>query len=162
MPNSLATSYLAWRDEWTLEVGFMDEDHRQLAELLNRLARDCGTGPVPGLRPPGLQARSAPETLGALDTLAGEARLHFHREEALMRMHGYPDFDDHKADHDLLLAELSVLSRELADTRAGYLDAEVLETMKDWLLGHALGFDRRLADYLNFPDQPDPAPVSSD
>lgn len=36
------TPYLEWRSTWTLEVGFMDEDHRAIAAMLNRLARDYG------------------------------------------------------------------------------------------------------------------------
>jgi hemerythrin len=97
-----------------------------------------------------------------LGELAREARLHFQREEEVMRTDEYPDFDDHKADHDLLLAELSVLARELHDAGAQHLDEAGLDTLKDWLLGHVLDFDRRLADFLKNPGQTEPAPVSSD
>ena len=137
----------------------MDEDHRHLLALFNRLTRDFGSAPVPGQPPPRLRA---PRLSEALDELAHEARLHFQREEEVMRVDGYPDFDDHKADHDLLLAELSVLVRELNDAGVEHLDETVLETLKDWLLGHVLDFDRRLADFLKNPSQTELAPVSSD
>jgi methyl-accepting chemotaxis protein len=159
MNPPLSTSFLEWRDEWTLEVGFMDEDHRHLDALVNRLARDFGVRPSPGQPPPQLHG---PPLSKALEELAQEARLHFQREEEVMRTDGYPNYADHKADHDLLLAELSVLIRELQDARARHLDEAVLGQLKDWLLGHVLDFDRRLADFLKNPEQVEPAPVSSD
>lgn len=159
MTAHLAASFLEWRDDWTLDVGFMDEDHCRLAALVNRLARDFGVRPVSGQPPPRFHG---PPLAEALEELAQEARSHFQREEELMRTDQYPDFDDHKADHDLLLAELSVLVRELQDAKTEHLDASVLDTLKDWLLGHVLDFDRRLADFLKNPGQTEPAPVSSD
>ncbi len=159
MTSPSSPSCLDWRDEWTLNVAYMDEDHRHLSALVNRLAWDYGTCAVPGqpiVRP------GAPPLSDALDELAREARLHFQREEESMRTKGYRDFDDHKADHDLLLAELSVLARELTDQHASYLDGPVLDTLKDWLLGHGLDFDRRLAEFLKHPSRRESAPVSSD
>lgn len=137
----------------------MDEDHRHLAALVNRLARDFGARPVLGRPPP---RHNGLPLSDALEELAREARLHFQREEEVMRIDGCPDFDDHKADHDLLLAELSILIRELQNANAHHLDETVLGTLKDWLLGHVLDFDRRLADFLKNPSETAPAPVSSD
>lgn len=154
MTLSLASPFLEWRDEWTVEVGFMDEDHRRLVALVNRLARDFGPHPAPSWEGPSLAQ--------ALDELVQAARAHFHREEEVMRTDGYPDFDDHKADHDLLIAELSVLARELLESRTYRLDAAALDALKDWLLGHVLDVDRRLADFLKHPGRSEPMPVSSD
>lgn len=159
MTATLPSAFLEWRDEWTLEVGFMDEDHRHLASLINRLARDFGPHLQSGQLPP---SPEAPSLADALDELYRAAREHFHREEDVMRNDGYPDFDDHKADHDLLLAELSVLTRELQETDTLHLDAEVLDNLKDWLLGHVLDYDRRLADFLQHPDRPVPLPTITD
>ena len=55
-------TFLVWRDEWTLDVGFMDDDHRALAGMLNRIAGEYGMWAAPDRA-----------NLGALfDDLSGE------------------------------------------------------------------------------------------
>ena len=138
--------YLEWRDTWTLEVGFMDEDHRTLAAMLNRLARDYGSRT--GLPPYPVRRPDAPPLLDALAELARHTRDHFEREEEVMRTDGYPGLPDHKSEHDQLLAELSVLTRALRDSGSQWLDVNLLDSLKDWFLGHVLELDRELADFL--------------
>jgi hemerythrin len=146
------TSYLEWRESWTLDVGFMDEDHRALAAMLNRLARDyrswAGLPACPIRRP------DAPPLLDALAELAQFTREHFQREEEVMRIDGYSALPDHKSEHDQLLAELISLSRELRDSGRQWLDADLLAFLKDWFLGHVLEMDRELADFLKRPGPP--------
>jgi hemerythrin len=144
--------FLDWLDQWTLEVGFMDEDHRQLAALLNRLARDYGPVEGRGDCPP--RRPAAPPLAEALEDLSRHARAHFLREEAVMRTDGYPWLDRHKGEHDLLLAELSFLVRELHASGVERVAGGVLETLKDWLLGHILEQDRDLAEFLKRGDPP--------
>jgi hemerythrin len=140
------TPYLEWRDNWTLEVGFMDEDHRALAAMLNRLARDYGSRA--GLPPYPIRRPDAPPLLAALAELAQHTREHFQREEEVMRIDGYPDLADHKSEHDQLLAELSMLTRALRDSGRQWLDVDLLDSLKDWFLGHVLELDRELAEFL--------------
>jgi len=135
--------YLEWRETWTLEVGFMDEDHRALAVMLNCLARDYGFGPGCPIRRP-----DAPSLDEALEKLLRHTRAHFQREEEVMRIDGYPSLADHKSEHDLLLAELSMLARGLRASGRQWLDRDLLDSLKDWFLGHLLEQDRELADFL--------------
>lgn len=146
--------FFEWRDCWTLEVGFMDDDHRLLAELLNRIARDFGDWPDPsGIRGVGA-GRSASALLGVLDDLAEHVRGHFQREEDVMRTLDYPDYPAHKSEHDILLAEYAVMVREIRASGRELLDISTLETLKDWLMGHVLEVDRQLAEFLkNAPEQ---------
>jgi hemerythrin-like metal-binding protein len=143
--------YLRWRAEWELGVGFMDEDHRALAALLDALARRYGVRdgladgrPVPG-DPPGAQS----SLLADLAALADHTRAHFEREEEAMQREGFPDLPDHKSEHDLLLAELTVLMREIESAADQCIRADTLDSLKDWLLGHVLEMDRELAAFLN-------------
>lgn len=144
--------YLEWRDTWTMDVGFMDEDHRALAATLNRLARDYGSRI--GLPPYPIRRPDAPPLLDALAKLSQDARDHFQREEEVMRIDGYPGLPDHKSEHDQLLAELSALTRELRDSGRQWLDVDLLDSLKDWFLGHVLELDRELADFLKRPGPP--------
>lgn len=127
----------------------MDDDHRALAATLNRLARDYGPrADVAPYSPP------HPDLTPLQEALAGlmrQARDHFRREEEVMRVDGYPGLLDHKSEHDLLLAELSMLCRGLEGSGRQWLDADLLASLKDWLLGHVLELDRDLAEFLKRP-----------
>lgn len=146
------THYLEWRSTWTLEVGFMDEDHRALAAMLNRLARDYGVSS--GLPGDPIPYPGAPPLQEALEELAQHTRAHFQREEEVMRNDGFPGLSDHKSEHDQLLAELSMLARGIRQSGRQRLDAELLDSLKDWFLGHVLEQDRELAEFLKGAGRP--------
>lgn len=146
LPHPHGRPLLDWRDEWTLDVEFMDDDHRHLAALLNEIARRWG--------PRGEDARlsadrGVPELLlNLLDDLGSHTREHFSREEAVMRTLRYPDLPAHKSEHDLLLAELTISVREIRERGSATIDFETLHGLKDWLVGHVLEMDRPLAAFL--------------
>ena len=139
--------FLDWRDEWQLDVGFMDEDHHHLAVLLNRVARDyCAVVGSYGIPQP-----DAPPLAEALSELAEQTRAHFQREEDAMRVDAYPELAEHQSEHNQLLAELSLMIRELRDSGTERLDQAHLHALKDWLMGHVLEQDRAFADFLKSP-----------
>ena len=144
--------YFEWRDEWSLEVGFMDEDHRALAAMMSRIARDYG--PPAAASAHLIRQSDAPPLTDALAELAAHVRAHFDREEEVMRVDNFPGLWDHQNEHNLLLAELSVTTRELRDSRAQWLSLELLDGLKDWFLGHVLDMDRELAEFLKNPRSP--------
>lgn len=134
---------IEWREEWTLEVGFMDEDHRNLAIFLNELAREWG--------PAGDAEGGSEVLLASLEELGHHTREHFRREEEVMRTLRYPDLPAHKSEHDLLLADLVGTVRGLRRGGAASLDTGTLHALKDWLIGHVLEMDRPLAEFLKHP-----------
>lgn len=139
--------FLDWRDDWELDVGFMDEDHRHLWVLLNRLARDYADGPIRY----GIRAPDAPPLAQAIGELAEHTRAHFQREEEAMRVDAYPGLEAHLSEHRQLLAELSLTIRALERSGSEHLDDAHLEWLKDWLMGHLLEQDRPFADFLKSP-----------
>lgn len=135
--------FIVWRDEWTLQVDFMDEDHRCLAAILNHIAPDicrCAQG--------GWTWAVGARLLSRLETLGAHTREHFRREEQVMRASDYPAFAQHKAEHDLLLAEYTVMLRDIRGAGPQSLELGTLNALKQWLIGHVLHDDKALADYL--------------
>ncbi len=155
---------LRWRDEWTLQIDALDEDHVALVELFNRIVglygnqyagshRSGAGGALAGVAE--REAERALETcpvegstlVQCLEAFSQRAHEHFQREEGFMRAIGYPDYAAHKSEHAQLLAELKTLLRALADRGEVSLDAETLGTLKAWLIGHIVGEDKRFAEY---------------
>jgi hemerythrin len=122
--------------EWTsgLEIGHaqIDEDHRQLVELLNRFHAVASTRP--------------PEAMDILDGLFAHAAAHFAREEQLMTEVGYEHQARHVKEHLHLTDELA---DRLASLKAGRsTHADLAGFIRDWLLEHIALTDRALAEAM--------------
>ena len=174
---------LRWRDEWTLQIEVLDEDHVELVELFNRIAALYGKleEADTGSKAPGRLARVAEAAadraqescpgagatlLECLERLSDRTREHFRREEEFMRGIDYPELADHKSEHDLLLAEFTDLVRGLREHLTETLDQETLEGLKSWLIGHIVGEDRRFAEFYygicGAREQTEPTPMAND
>lgn len=137
--------FLSWRDEWLLGIEALDNQHRQLADCLNRLVVECSCENEPTDRDRA-EKRSAVRAL--LDELYQQTRAHFEFEEAMMRRCGYPGYPSHAREHVMLLAELK--STFISALREGCCDMnpEILQALKSWLVAHVALTDREFADYL--------------
>lgn len=71
------------------------------------------------------------------ESLADYCRAHFLSEELLMRLHAYPDYDDHVADHEQML-----------DAISGLRDPVSIDALSAFLLRHIGERDARLHGYL--------------
>lgn len=155
---------LHWRDEWTLQIDVLDEDHVALVELFNRIVglygnqyagshRSGAGGTLAGVaeqeaeRAERICPVEGSTLVRCLDAFSHRAHQHFHREEEFMRVIGYPDYAPHTQEHAQLLAELAELARALKMRGAVSLDPPTLGMLKTWLIGHILGEDKRFAAY---------------
>ncbi|MFH2139416.1 MAG: bacteriohemerythrin [Pseudomonadota bacterium] len=113
-------------------VSELDEEHRNLARMVNKLNSAWRKG-------------AAPETLLALfDELVTATAEHFETEGRYMAHYAYPEQRMHEKEHALLVDEAMRLRKGLSD--GGELLA--LQTIKDWLVNHIQHADARLAKFL--------------
>lgn len=116
-----------------LGVRELDDQHREMVGLVNRLCRT--------LRDPE-SAELVGDSLFKL--LLAFTEYHFATESRLMLQHKYPAREEHDADHDRLLRDLGrfgpVMHREGDRFLADYL--------REWVMGHILRQDKPLAEFL--------------
>lgn len=136
---------LTWRDDWTLRIDTLDDDHRGIVNLLVEIA--CRYADEP--QTPSVPGDNAPEgdLCEALDRLGAFTRQHFQREEEFMRTIDYPGLAEHRSEHALLMAEHTSMVRELRERGAKRLGPRELEALKQWVVAHILGADRGFADH---------------
>ena len=142
---------LKWRDEWTLRINTLDEDHRAIVDILLDIASRFGEKPD-GEEGQGQQAgkgdgASVADLCAALDRLGSFTREHFRREEEFMRTIDYPKLPHHRSEHALLMAEHTALVRDLRARGVGRLGRSELDDLKHWVVAHILGTDRGFADH---------------
>ncbi len=130
-----STLLVQWSDELSVGIQEIDEQHRVLVNLLNQLndAIQHHHGSV-----------AAQAILGEL---VDYTKIHFAVEESLMRILGYPGYDDHKALHDQLIDEVKELQEKLATGKKS-ISFELLHFLKMWLTKHIMDEDQQYGPYF--------------
>lgn len=123
---------IAWTPELAVGNTEIDEDHRQIFALLERLRQDAKTGLI------------NQETQSIVDALREYTENHFAREEAFMRDINYPDYPLHKAEHERFVSEVCALQSRVA-RGARTLSLSIEQVLSDWLRRHVLVLDMALA-----------------
>lgn len=73
--------------------------------------------------------------------------LHFMSEQLLMRLHAYPDYEEHVADHSAMIEQLHRLRDEFG-ADAGALTAERAIQLKGQMMGHIRNRDAALHAFI--------------
>jgi hemerythrin-like metal-binding protein len=134
--------FFHWSEEFVLGLEEIDEQHRKIAEVLNRLLSNYQSI---SKNPESDNTNQEPLTVG-MNLLYGELERHFHNEEKLMQEVDYPDYQDHALEHLMLLAEMKNYCERFAN-HAEDLDLSTLNSFKTWLITHMLG-DQDLVDHV--------------
>jgi len=129
-------SLLQWKPEYSVGIQSMDDEHREMIELINatyeKLSSDASVDQVE-------------EYLGEiLSTIS----MHFALEERIMQKAGYDEYQAHKDDHEVLLDRLRDLMDDFfVDPASGAMRLE--QGLSDWFAGHFSTFDARLHGELD-------------
>jgi hemerythrin len=123
---------IEWSEEASVGVPELDAQHRRMLELLGEVVRCTESG-------------------GTLDSAAPIAELfryaerHLQQEELWLRVRHYPDYAEHKAEHDIYRKKSAALQAQAGrrdfGIRLGNLVAE-------WWRFHVLVSDQRYARYF--------------
>jgi hemerythrin len=128
-------SLLQWKPEYSVGIDAMDDEHREMIDLINetyrRLASDA-------------DADQVDECLGKIfNTIS----MHFALEEKMMRNAHYAELEAHKEDHEELLDQLRDLMDEFTDDRAAGA-TQLEQSLSDWFSSHFSTFDACLHSQL--------------
>ena len=126
---------IEWTEEFSVQIPRIDEHHRRLFSLLNRLVGQFGPEQNERL------------VIGILTELAEYSSYHFHAEEELFRAKGYPEAPTHIHEHEVFSEKLRALDElvKMNDAAAG---KELSEFLSSWFVGHVLTTDRKYVPFL--------------
>jgi len=128
-------AYLDWRNDYSVGIASIDEQHKKLVGLLNDLFDSMSSG----------KGKEALNTV--LTSLIQYTQYHFKTEEDLMKLHRYPEYEEHKQKHDKLAEHVVNLKKQFS---AGQITSPVQITnfLKDWLSKHIMGTDMKYGPFL--------------
>ncbi|BDV44349.1 hemerythrin [Geotalea uraniireducens] len=128
---------IGWRDDLLTGITEIDNQHKELFRRFGDLLTACNEG------------RGAAEVSRLYSFLDDYVIDHFKAEERLMREKGYPDYAQHKEQHDFFRRKLTELKKQVRDEGAGV--AVVISTnqmMIDWLTRHIEIKDKEYVPFL--------------
>ena len=134
-------THFEWNKEFELEIGFVDEQHREIVRYINEIA-DIDEQKKAGAHP------SLNTLLESFDGLIAISTSHFAEEEALMDKYEFEGRETHKIIHKNLISKLVKL-REQAVFDGFTMMENLLGFLNIWLKSHILGIDKKYADHIH-------------
>ncbi len=128
-------SLLEWKSEYSVGIASIDDEHREMIELINSTYAKLESDPDDQIE-------------RGLEDIFTAISMHFALEERFMLNADYDEYDAHKADHEELLDQM----RDLMDAYVASpeLGAVLLEQgLSDWFSVHFASFDARLHGKLD-------------
>lgn len=131
----MSSELFQWSDSYSVGVQEIDEQHKELVDLLNQLHTAI------------MEKHGSEASRRILDELADYTKTHFMVEESLMRISNYPDFETHKQIHEDLIGQVVSLQQKLDDGQTK-ISFELLHFLKVWLMNHINEADKRFGSYF--------------
>jgi hemerythrin len=128
---------IKWRDSLATGVETIDHQHKELLLRFDRLLSACHAG------------NGIDELKRLQGFLDDYVHTHFNDEEALQKLHRYPDYVAHRAEHHYFIEQLNKLKLETENE--GVSTHHVVETnnmLLKWLLNHISKVDQTLGVFL--------------
>jgi len=129
---------VTWGDSYTLGIELIDNQHKELVRLTNELFRAC------------LAGNETAETAfkAAMAQMVDYVRFHFSTELELFKRINYPNYQEHKKEHDTMVMNILEASKEFSAGKK-FVAHNFVRTLKDWILSHIAFADKLYVAYIN-------------
>jgi hemerythrin len=133
--NIISKRFVKWNESYSVGIESIDNDHKKLLGMINQLQTAVHY----------TTDESMIEVI--LNDLVDYTKYHFSREEGLMQECNYPDFSEHKKQHEAMIKQVLHYIDEYRKHNKHTID-EVTQYLKSWLINHINGCDQDYSPYL--------------
>ena len=126
---------LVWHNSMATGIELVDNDHKKLIDLINKFQEATEFNV------------SEQDIQQTLDEVVAYTKYHFRREEKLLQINHYPDYESHQQQHQQMITKIySYIDEYRSDE---YLAVDhVLHFLQTWLINHIKGSDQKYVPYL--------------
>jgi hemerythrin len=124
-----------WNESLSVKIASIDDEHLKLIEMINDFYEN-------------IKSRTNDDNISRLISgMKNYTKLHFRTEEKYMVNFGYPDYQEHKKEHDLFISKVEELETKF-NTGKLIVSFEITSFLKDWLKTHILCTDKKYSDFF--------------
>ncbi|RAV06652.1 hemerythrin [Paenibacillus sp. YN15] len=128
---------MSWRETYNIGIDEVDQQHQELVAKLNEFLDAC------------IQQKGKEKIMETLAFLRDYTVEHFRSEEEIMLKYNYPEYVEHKKDHDDFVASVLELEASIQEQGATIVSTLKLNrTLTDWLLSHISKSDMKIGQFL--------------
>ena len=127
---------VSWSRKFKTGIKFIDEQHRELVNLTNKLYKACLAGD-------GKLDLVFKESMSSMVDYVG---YHFNAETEFLEKINFPEHSEHKVQHDTLIKEILMAVSEYSSGKK-YTPNLFVRTLRDWVFGHIAYHDKAFALY---------------
>ena len=137
LDSATGRELVTWSDSaYSVGIRAIDVQHKKLVGMINGLHK-------------AMRERASNAAMTRLvDELKNYTVEHFNTEEKLFDRYGYPQKADHKVLHEKFVSQVMEFDSALRSGKAK-VTMDVMHFLKDWLVQHIQGEDRKYTSFLN-------------
>jgi len=129
------SNFVEWSDALSVGIEEVDEQHKLLVELVNRMHQ-------------AIHERHGSDVVkGILAELVDYTRIHFAVEESLMRILDFPGYEQHKIVHEELFSHVIQLQNKVESGKTS-IGFELMHFLKNWLTKHIMEEDMEYGSFF--------------
>ncbi len=126
---------VSWKEEYSVGVSELDEQHKSLFGLLDKLSAAI--------------EQKDKLSLGYIVTsLELYVVFHFTSEEHLLAKYGYPGLAKQEQEHGVFKARVARYKAEMSKGDKIALAGEIRQYLHDWLVGHIIDQDKKYSAFM--------------
>jgi len=124
---------IEWDDKYSVGISIIDNEHKKLIGIMNKAIAAKQN------------SNNSEEIIEILNEMNKYTLTHFADEEAYMVKFNYPDYEQHRKEHQGFSIE-TMAFLDSASEGDCQLACEILEHLKHWIVHHVQGTDRKYVD----------------
>lgn len=129
-----------WKKEFELGITSIDDQHKRLLEIGNQINSLLINHSD--------DDDNFDEIHNVIEELKDYTVYHFNTEEVLFVKYKYPEYDQHKKEHDDFIAYIESVNLENVDDNQKMFLKELLGKIVQWVFKHIITTDFMYKDYL--------------
>jgi len=126
---------ITWNESLSVKIESIDDQHKKLIDMINDFYEN-------------ISKRTNNENILVL--LQGMKKYtveHFGYEERYMRQYSYPEYEQHKHEHDNFIARVTALEEKFKKGTI-ILSYEITSFLKDWIKHHIQNSDMKYTSFF--------------
>jgi hemerythrin len=132
-----SSELITWSDTFAFGIKLIDDQHKELVDLVNEMF----------LHATGNDEQEHEYFSSVIQKAVHYIKIHFATEEKLMRGINYPDYAEHKRNHDCFILDVLINIRDY-ETEKHYSLYTFTKYLKDWVLSHIGVIDKKYHLYI--------------